>query len=136
MAHIAHKPGPVCLEGDVSRWLVGVVGLGGGGAAPAPTHAARGAALLQFEWLSKTRGPRPSATVAEAGLAGMAPELRPPLFPGGPEGPGGAKPLLFTTRKPCQNVQEESRSCARDQVVVARPPVLTPPMTLSALSCE
>ena len=83
-------------------------------------HAARGA-LLQFEWLSKTRGPRPSAAGAE-GLAEMD-ELR-PLLPGGP---GGANPLLFTTRKPCQNVQEENRSCARDQVVVARPHVLTPP---------
>jgi hypothetical protein len=30
MAHIAHQPGPVCLEGGVSRWLVGAVGLGGG----------------------------------------------------------------------------------------------------------
>ncbi len=56
-----------------------------------------------------------------------------PLFPGGP---GGATALFFTTRKPSQNVQEENRSCARDQVVVARPPVLTPPMALSALSCE
>jgi hypothetical protein len=28
MGHIAHQPGPVCLEGGVSRWLVGVVGLG------------------------------------------------------------------------------------------------------------
>jgi hypothetical protein len=28
MAHIAHQPGPVCLEGGVSRWLVGVVDLG------------------------------------------------------------------------------------------------------------
>ena len=68
MAHIAHQPGPVCLEGGVSRWLVGVVGLG------VELHqrpqAARGA-LLPFEWLSKTRGSRPSATVAE-GLAGMA----------------------------------------------------------------
>ena len=95
-------------------------------------HAARGV-LLQFECLRKTRGVqavRPSATVAE-GLAGMA-ELG-PLFPGGA---GGTKPLLFTTCKPSQNVQEENRSCARDQVVVARPPVLTPPMALSALSCE
>ena len=53
MAHIAHQPGPVCLEGGVSRWLVGVVGLG------VELHqrpqAARGA-LLHFEWLSKTRG--------------------------------------------------------------------------------
>ena len=53
MAHIAHKPGPACLEGGVSRWLVGVVGLG------VELHqcpqAARGA-LLPFECLSKTRG--------------------------------------------------------------------------------
>jgi hypothetical protein len=53
MAHIAHQPGPVCLESGVSRWLVGVVGLG------VELHqrpqAARGA-LLHFECLSKTRG--------------------------------------------------------------------------------
>jgi hypothetical protein len=39
MAHIAHQPGPVCVEGDMSRWLAGVVVLGGG-AAPAPPLAA------------------------------------------------------------------------------------------------
>jgi hypothetical protein len=68
--------------------------------------------------------PRPSVTVAE-GLAGMA-----KLAPLSPGGAGGAKPLLFTTHKPCQmsNVQEEAlSSCARDQVVIARPPVLTSP---------
>jgi hypothetical protein len=30
MAHIAHQPGQVCVEGDVSRWLAGVVGGGFG----------------------------------------------------------------------------------------------------------
>jgi hypothetical protein len=49
MAHIAHQPGPVCLESGMSRWLVGVVGLGGGSCTSAQT--ARGA-LLQFECLS------------------------------------------------------------------------------------
>jgi hypothetical protein len=29
MAHIAHQPGPVRLEGGASRWLVGVVVLQG-----------------------------------------------------------------------------------------------------------
>ena len=53
MAHIAHQPGPVCLESGMSRWLVGVVGLGV--ELHQRPHAARGA-LLQFEWLSKTRG--------------------------------------------------------------------------------
>jgi hypothetical protein len=52
MAHIAHRPVPVCVEGGVSRWLTGVVVIyGGGGAAPAPPLA-----LLQFECLRKTRG--------------------------------------------------------------------------------
>jgi hypothetical protein len=53
MAHIAHQPGPVCLEGGVSRWLVGVVGLGA--ELHHRPHAARGV-LLQFECLRKTRG--------------------------------------------------------------------------------
>ena len=48
MGHIAHHNlAPVCLEGGVSRWLVGVVGLG------VELHqrpqAARGA-LLRFDW--------------------------------------------------------------------------------------
>jgi len=128
MAHIAHQPGPVCLESGVSRWLVGVVGLG------VELHqrpqAARGA-LLPFEWLSKTRGVRALRGLAPKAMRGVF--RLGPLFPGGA---GGTKPLLFTTHKPSQNVQEENRSCARDQVVVARPPVLTPPMALSALSCE
>jgi hypothetical protein len=50
----------VCLEGGVSRWLVGVVGLGGG-AAPAPTGGAWGASSIrQFECLRKTRGAQAS----------------------------------------------------------------------------
>jgi hypothetical protein len=39
-------PGPVCLEGGLSRWLVGVVGLGGG-AAQAPTRGAWGASSIR-----------------------------------------------------------------------------------------
>jgi hypothetical protein len=42
----AHQPCPVCLESGVSRWLVGVVGLGGG-AAPAPTRGAWGASSIR-----------------------------------------------------------------------------------------
>jgi hypothetical protein len=105
MAHIAHQPGPVCLESGVSRWVVvGVVGLG------VELHqrpqAARGV-LLQFEWLGITRGTQAFRAwrLARKAMRGMA-ELR-PLFPGGP---GGTKPLLFTTRKPSQNVQEENHS--------------------------
>jgi hypothetical protein len=77
----------------VSRWLVGMVGLGA--ELHQRPHAARGA-LLQFECLRKRAVSRPSGAAPE-GLTGMA-ELR-PLFPGGP---GGAKPLLFTNHKPCQ----------------------------------
>jgi hypothetical protein len=118
MAHIAHQPGPVCLESGVSRWLVGVVGLGV--ELHQRPHAARGA-LLQFEHLSKTRG----GAQAVRHCAG-----RP-----GREGRGN-KAVAFHNPQAFSNVQEENRSCARDQVAVARPPVLTPPMTLSALSCE
>jgi hypothetical protein len=51
-------------------------------------------------------------------------ELR-PLFPGGP---GGAKPLLFTTHKPCQMCKKKTLVVhVTHQVVIARPPVLTPP---------
>jgi hypothetical protein len=54
MANIAHQPGPVRLEGGVSRCLVGVVGLGGG-AAPAPTRGAWGASSIRVPF-RKTRG--------------------------------------------------------------------------------
>jgi hypothetical protein len=122
----------VCLESGVSRWLVGVVGLGVELSwwSCTSAHRRRVGRFFDSSALVKRAVSRPSATVAE-GLAGMA--ALAPLFP---VRPGGTKPLLFTTGKPSQNVQEENRSCARDQVVVARPPVLTPPMALSALSCE
>ena len=54
------------------------------------SRAAGAPALLQFEWLSKTRGAQAFVGAAPEGLAGMA-ELG-PLFPGWP---GGAKPLLL-----------------------------------------
>jgi hypothetical protein len=80
----------------VSRWLVGVVGLGvGRGAAPAPTGGAWGA--------SSIRVPKKNARCP--GL----PELLRKAWPGWPgllpcsrEGGGGAKPLVFTTHKPCK----------------------------------
>jgi hypothetical protein len=52
--YIAHQPAPMCLEGGVRRCLVGVVGLGA--ELHQRPHAARGAALLHFECLMKTRG--------------------------------------------------------------------------------
>jgi hypothetical protein len=113
---IAHQRGPVCLEGGVSRWLVGVVGLGAG--LLQRPQAARGALLL-FECLRKTRG-------VQAFRCG----------PGRPGRDGWAcscyregrsKAVAFYNSQALSNVQEESLSCARGQVVVARPPVLTPP---------
>jgi hypothetical protein len=124
MAHIAHQPGPVCLEGGVSRWLVGVVGLGA--ELLQRPHAARGA-LLQFECLRKTRGVQAFGSCSRRpgrdGRATSSVSGRARAFA------GGAKPLLFTThRQAVSNVQEEENlSCARGQVVIARPPVLTPP---------
>jgi hypothetical protein len=91
-------------------------------------QAARGA-LLQSECLRKTHGVQAFGSCSRAeDLAGMA-ELR-PLLPGR-GGAGGEKPLLLLHNPqalPCQsNVQAENLSCARGQVVIARPPVLTPP---------
>jgi hypothetical protein len=59
--YIAHQPGPVCLEGGVSRWLVRVVGFGA--ELLQRPQTARGA-LLQFEWLRKTRGAQAFARCA------------------------------------------------------------------------
>jgi hypothetical protein len=92
MGHIAHHNlAPVCLEGGVSRWLVGVVGLGAE-LHPRP-HTRRVGRFCNSSALVKHAVPR-SSRAARQGLAGMA-ELR-PLFPGGP---GGEKPLL------CHNPQ-------------------------------
>jgi hypothetical protein len=53
--HLARSPTWPGVFGRRCEPLAGRGGGFGGGAAPAPAHAARGA-LLQFEWLSKTRG--------------------------------------------------------------------------------
>jgi hypothetical protein len=77
----------------MSRWLVGVVGLGAE-LLQCP-HAARGA-LLQSECLRREKRAvsRPSGAAPE-GLAGVA-----KLAPLSPGGPGGAKPLLFAFHNP------------------------------------
>jgi hypothetical protein len=84
----------------VSRWLVGVVGLGA--ELHQRPHAARGA-LHEFDWLRKTRGPRPCGTVPE-GLAGMA-ELHAGWSREGGEG-GGV--CFATTHKPCQMCKKKA----------------------------
>jgi hypothetical protein len=137
MAHIAHRPGPVCLEGGCeplagrsSGWWVC-----GGGAAPA-AHRRRVGRFFNSTGVLKRAGvPRPSGTAPE-GLPGMA-ELR-RLFLGQEEQSNG----FATCHNPQapSNAQEEKHSCARAQVEIARPqdhaPVLTPPPTSPALSCE
>jgi hypothetical protein len=111
---------------------VGQGGGFGGGAAPATTCGAWGASSIRVPKKNARCPGLPELCRKSEGLAGM-PELR-PLFPGGP---AGERPLLCHNPQALSNVQEENLSCARDQVVIARPPVLTDtPMTLSALSCE
>jgi hypothetical protein len=123
MAHIAHQPGPVCLEGGVSRWLVGVVGLGAELHQRPHTCGAWGASSIRVP----KKNARDTVSRPSLGLAGMA-ELR-ALFPGRPG--GRSKAVAFCNPQALSNVQEENLSCARDQaggnVVIARPPVLTPP---------
>ena len=108
MAHIAHQPGPVCLESGVSRWLVGVVCLGVEICTSA--HTRRVGRFFHSSALVKRAVSGPSGAAPEGHARGVW--VMSPV----PGRPGGTKPLLFTTRKPSQNVQEENRSCARDQV--------------------
>jgi hypothetical protein len=72
--------------------------------------------------LVKRAVPRPSAPGAE----GYARDVwvSPPVSGRAREN----KAVAFHNPQASQNVQEESHSCARGQVVIARPPVLTPPM--------
>jgi hypothetical protein len=119
LAHIAHQSG-------WSGWWV----WGWSYSRLQRPHAARGA-LLQFECLRKTHG----IQAGPEGLAGMA-ELR-PLFPGRP----GEKSRCFlqpTSPARCARRAKSLVVCARDQVVVARPPVLTPPWRYwcSLVCCE
>jgi hypothetical protein len=115
MAHIAHQPGPMRVEGIVSLLAAGWPGGWFWGVELHHRHSRRGA-LLQFECLRKNaRGRWPLGPGAPKAWAGMA-QLR-PLLRGET---GGEKPLL------CQRFKSLVE-CARDQVVIARPPVLTPP---------
>jgi hypothetical protein len=83
-------------------------------------QAARGA-LLQFEWLSKTRGTQAfRAWRGRPGRVGLTTRT-------GPGEARGHKAVGFRNPQALSNVQAENLSCARDQVVVARPPALTPP---------
>jgi hypothetical protein len=105
MAHIAHQPGPVCLEGGVSRWLVGVVGLGGG-AAPAPTGGAWGVSSIRVPKKNARYPGRPiRCREAMRGVFGLA-----PLFPGGGE-EEKSRCFATTTHKP-------SQMCKKKTVVV------------------
>jgi hypothetical protein len=92
------------VEGGVSRWLVGVVGLGA--ELRQRPHATRGTWGASSIRLAKENARCPGLwELLPKGMLGV-PELR-RLFP---EGAGGTKPLL------CHNsqMQEEIHSCARE----------------------
>jgi hypothetical protein len=82
VAPVTHQSAPGDTQGNVSRQLARAVVLGGRSCTRAHSHAARGA-LLQFEWLRKTRGAQAfRSSSGRPGRDGCAAELR-PLFPGG-----------------------------------------------------
>jgi hypothetical protein len=81
-------------------------------------HAARGA-LLQFDCRIETRGTKTvrhcgGGRPGRGGSAACSREAR------------GRKAVAFHNPQALAYVQEEGLSCARDQVVIARPLVLTP----------
>jgi hypothetical protein len=129
MAHIAHQPGPVCLESGVSRWLVGVVGLGA--ELLQGPQAARGA-LLHLLRLAKKNARRPDL-----------PELLRKAWPGWlsyaacPWEGGGSKAVTFHNPQALSDVQEEenlgSARGGNRKTTGADTPTAT---ALSALSCE
>ena len=69
MAHIAHQPGPVCLEGGGSRWLVGVVGFGAE-LHPRP-HPRRVGRFFHSSGLVKRAVPGPSGAAPEGYARGV-----------------------------------------------------------------
>jgi hypothetical protein len=111
-----------CVFGRRCEPLAGRGGGFGGGAAPAPTGGAWGASSIRVSKKNaRCPGLRGLPTKAMRGMA----ELR-PLSPG-VAGGWGIKAVAFHNPQALSNVEEENRSCARDQVVVARPPALTSP---------
>jgi hypothetical protein len=69
MAHIAHQPGPVCLEGGVSRWLVGSVGLGV--ELHHSAHTQRVGRFFNSSGLVKRAVPRPSGALLPKAMRGV-----------------------------------------------------------------
>jgi hypothetical protein len=114
----------------VSRWLVGGRGGGFGGWSCTSAHTRRVGRFFHSSALGKRAVPRPSDTVSEGYARGVWVTSTVPGRARGDKAAGFHNPQAFS------NEQEEGRSCARGQVVVARPPVLTPPIALSVLSCE
>jgi hypothetical protein len=107
------------LEGGVSRWLVGVVGLGAE-LHPRP-HTRRVCGAEYPSGLVKRAVPRPSGPDPEGHARGFGVAS---TVPGGGR---RSKAVAFHNPQALSNAQEENLSCARDQVVIARPPVLIPP---------
>jgi hypothetical protein len=108
--------GPYCSPTWPSvfgRWCEPLAGRGGG-------FKVWGASSIRVP-KKNARCPGPGAL--RPGAMRGASGLR-PLFPGGGR---RSKAVAFHNPQASSDVQEESRSCARGQVVVARPPVLTPP---------
>jgi hypothetical protein len=91
----------------------------GGGAAPAPIRGAWGASSIRVPKKS-ARCPGPPGRPRKAWPGWLS------LLHCSREG-GRSKAVAFHNPQALSNVQEENLSCARDQVVIARPPVLTPP---------
>jgi hypothetical protein len=105
-------------------------GGGFGGRSCTSAHTRRVGRFFHTSALGKRAVPRPSGTVSEGYARGVW--VSSPV----PGRARGGKAVAFHNPQASQSGQEENHSCARGQVVIARPPVLTPPMTLSAPSCE
>jgi hypothetical protein len=97
-------------------------GGGFGGWSCTSAHTRRVGRFFHSSALGKRAVPRPSGAGVPGGYArGVW------VTSTAPGRARGDKAVAFHNPQAFSNVQEETRSCARGQVVIARPPVLTPP---------
>jgi hypothetical protein len=127
--------GPYCspaLPSVFEKRCAPLAGRGGGfgGWSCTSAHTRRVGRFFHPSALGKRAVPRPSGAVREGYARGVW------VCSTVPGRARGNKAVAFHNPQAFSNVQEENRSCERDQVAVARPLVLIPPMALSAIYCE
>jgi hypothetical protein len=125
MAILLTKPGPVCVEGGVDHWLAGVWVVVIWGVELHQRRHSRLGVLLQFECLRRTRGAK---AVRHCGGRRKAWMGWLSYVRCSREGQEEKRRCFAAAHRPCQVRKKKTivAHVARWQVVIARPPVLSP----------